>query len=191
MPYLLNNVMFIHIPKTGGHSVWDVMRQHGGTRMKDSHGDAWTHHATGIGLKQRLGGSYDHWTKFSLVRNPWQRAVGLYYGRDKLKEHTPARFEKWLDQWRTMGKLRWNPYYPQSRLLTTDVTVFRLENIEECYDWMEEQFDIKIVDPKHIKTGKHRYVERLPWRDYFSRRHRRAIGEAHKVDIYRWGWQFG
>ncbi len=183
--------MFIHIPKTGGHSVWNVMRANGGHRCKDTLGGNWTHHMSATGIRQKMGSTdYDRYDKVALIRNPWQRAVGLYFGRNKIKEHSPAGFAKFMKQYRGIGKYRWNPFYPQSRLLLPDVRAFKLEHIDELYRYLEQACGIEVNGPDAIKTGRNRHVERLPWREYFTDALRDEIARKHERDIERWGWVF-
>jgi len=182
-------MLFVHIPKTGGHAVWEVVKANGGYRMKDERSHI-RMHTSANALKQRLGPEYNQFKKVSLIRNPWERAVSLYFGRNKLKKFSPEGFAKYMRQWRTLGKMRWNPYYQQTALLNRDVLVFRLDQIEKLWHWMEMNLDITVDDPGIIKTGKNRYVERMHYRKYFNKELRAVIAQAHKRDIERFGWKY-
>lgn len=190
MPYVLDRMMFIHIPKTGGHSVWQVMKEHGGFRTKDEWGANFTHHMSGHGARQSLGGKYSWYQKVALVRNPWDRAVSLYFGRNKIKEHSPEGFAKYMRRFSSLNKMRFNPYYLQTRMLTPDTLIFKLDEIEKLYGWMEANLEITIKDRPFIKTGLNRRAERQDYQHYFTPVLRETIMVKHALDIDRFGWKF-
>ncbi len=190
MTYALGKTLFLHLPKTGGHCVWKIFEAHGGYRLKDKLGDKYNIHHSARGLKQRFGRSYDYYEKISLVRNPWERAVSLYFGRNKLNKFSPAGFEKYMRQWRSLRKYRWNPNYPQSRFTLPGVLIFDLAKIDLLYEWIEKRHQIKIINPGIIKTGKNRYQDRLHYREYYTSKLRADIAQAHKTDIKKYGWKF-
>lgn len=190
MPYVIDDLMFFHLPKTGGHSVWYVMEQHGGFRCKTEWGGHWSHHMTSYGARQKLGPKWDQYKKFTLVRNPWERAVSLYFGRNKINKHSPAAFARWMLRWRGLGKFRWNPHYAQTRVIHPGVTVFRLDDIDKLYGWMEDQLDITITEKFHHRTGHQRHKPRLHYRKYYNKELRDAVADSHRADIRKFGWTF-
>jgi len=196
MTCILQNMMFIHIPKTGGHSVKAVMEENDGFSLKDVNGfgNGFSYHERSSWLRDKLGfEEYDRYNKVSLVRNPWERAVGLYFGENRPGGHSVRGFRKWvLAQSRIRYKSkdkRIDPLTPQSWMLTPEVIVFDLARIDELYQWMEINLDSigPIVSP-HVLSGK--IVPRLPYREYYSSRVREMVTVANYQDIKKYGWKF-
>lgn len=123
MAYIYPGLVFIHIPKTGGTSVWWHLEQVGGWQCKNMH--SWKQHETAtqfdrqcekfrnkfckvgtdawretIGNKQKMALEYADYEKFAIVRNPFARAVSIYTGakfrRNNPKVWTPTLFSEWL-----------------------------------------------------------------------------------------------
>ncbi len=74
--------IFIHIPKTGGTSLAEPSFRDGkgalaGVLGETDHVQAG--HIRAVGLKQKMGDSWDRYFKFAFVRNPWDRMVSLYH----------------------------------------------------------------------------------------------------------------
>ena len=74
-------IIFIHIPKTAGSSIEQLLRDEGkyeldfiGVRNGRS-----THHYMGIELKLILKDLYQTYYKFSFVRNPYDRLISEYF----------------------------------------------------------------------------------------------------------------
>ena len=74
--------IFIHIPKTGGTSIAEPDYEGGNGALAGYLGEqdyAQAGHIRAVGLKQRIGASWDQYFKFAFVRNPWDRLVSLYH----------------------------------------------------------------------------------------------------------------
>lgn len=105
------NFCFIHIPKTGGTTVSSIINKNLGNfdatipreeNRPIPYGLCKTHigHPSYVYLKSILNEEFDHLFKFSVVRNPWDRAFSLYkhflYANSSLyKDFT---FEKFIMQ---------------------------------------------------------------------------------------------
>ncbi len=182
-------MLFIHIPKTGGHSVLEVMRAYGGCALKDvfGPGGGFAYHQRGHSIRDRMGVEvYDSFKKVTLMRNPWARAVGLYFGKPRKQQPSVSAFDKWLrHKWKDK---RVDPLIPQSRMLTSDVIRFDLARIEELFHWMEVNLDIGPINSLHVRSGIK--GERLPYREYFTGKTRSMVARANRFDIKRHGWTF-
>lgn len=188
--------MFIHIPKTGGHSVWDAMKQHGGYALKDVYGpgNGFSYHETADDLRLKFGHSmWKGFKKISVVRNPWERAVGLYFGEKRKGNYNPKGFKKWLWKYHHARQneldKRFNPLFPQTRLLRQDVHVWDLKQIDLLFRWMEKRQEIKIENPGMVQSGHHR-ENRLHWTKFHTKRTREIIGRANEQDIRRFRWTY-
>lgn len=191
MTYVLGNMMFIHITKTGGHAVWTIFEAHGGVRLKDFYGfgNGYPLHHTAAGLMAKFGDEYEKYEKFSLVRNPWERAVSLYFGQDNVETHSRHAFKKWMLASRKGLNVRYSPWVSQTRFLAPEVKVFDLSRIEELYEWIEGH-GYAVADPGVIPTGKNKDIRRPPYREYFNDSFKHQISKMHADDIERFGWVF-
>ena len=76
-------VVFVHIPRTGGTSIKNVLW------ATASDWEEWpSGHATIADLEQNLGPKADQYFKFALFRNPWERL----YSWHQLLEKSGAQF---------------------------------------------------------------------------------------------------
>lgn len=195
MSYILQNMLFIHIPKTGGHSVLKVIKDNGGYSLKEFYGfgNGFPYHFPAFKLRLKLGAEvYDNFEKVSLVRNPWHRAVGLYYAHPVKGGQTASGFNKWLLAWskarpRSRDK-RIDPLCLQSWMLGPEVIRFDLKRVDKLYDWMEANLDIDPIEPPHVLSGQR--MDRVPYKEIFTVKSKRLIRDAHRVDIKRHGWKF-
>jgi hypothetical protein len=196
MTYLLDEhrLGYIHIPKTGGHTVWHTLEANGAYRAKDRHGARFTHHQTMAAVRSRFGNAeFDQWQWIVTVRNPFERALSLYYGRKKITKHSVEGFQKYMRRWRGLAKYRWNPYYPQSRFIVPgeNVHVFKLEEIDRLYDWLEDRYGLTTFRDTHWKTGAYRMKERLPLARYYTSEIISEMTGKHVADLARWGYSYG
>lgn len=192
MTYVLKNMMFIHIPKTGGHVVWKIFEPLGGVRLKDHYGfgNGFPLHGTALGLHTNLGSTeYRKYDKFALVRNPWERAVSLYFGQDNVTKFSRRAFKTYLRRMRRGSNRRFSPFQLQSAILSPEVTVFDLSRIDELYEWVADH-GFSFENPGVIPSGKNKDIERPHYRKYFNEAFQRAIGKMNAADIERFGWTF-
>lgn len=190
MPYVMGRMLFIHVPKTGGHSVLKVMRANGGFRAGDEWGYGFRSHQSAWTIKARLKEKWYDYDRVSLVRNPWDRAVSLYFGKDKITSHSPAGFQKYMRRCIDAFKHRWSPWRLQTVMLSDEVKVFRLDDIAKLYEWMALEHGAEIGTPEVLKTGKNRYVERLPYQAYYTPELLDQVAEAHVKEIKKYKWSF-
>jgi hypothetical protein len=134
------NILYIHVPKTGGSAIESLFRENGyilnhfddGTgvrslsrvrRCSPQH-----HHAALLAEQFRLN-AFD-WVMMT-VRNPYGRIVSEYNMRRRLGEALPA-FPAWLED--TFKRLRENPglhdnhFRPQTEFHIPGATIFRQED---------------------------------------------------------------
>ena len=82
--------VFIHIPKTGGMSMEqmlgvDVLKFHQHSRSLVKHGTPFNEYYKKY-FNQDLG-----YFKFTIVRNPWDRAVSIFYHEKKMNQTNPNK----------------------------------------------------------------------------------------------------
>ena len=83
---LNRDVIFVHVPKCGGKSVWNAIPP----KYKNKHGKVPTH--LPLFCTDYPEGAFT----FGFVRNPWDRQVSWYHYKTKSKPRPPS-FESFLD----------------------------------------------------------------------------------------------
>ncbi|MHA6265045.1 sulfotransferase family 2 domain-containing protein [Arenibacterium sp. CAU 1754] len=205
--------VFVHIPKTGGTSLAlalegramrdDIML--GDTpkalkrrrRVKDSqtHGRLWKH-ATLADIDGLLPpGQLKTLFAFTLVRNPWDRAVSYYHWlREQGFEHpavTLARdleFEAFVTHPQTMASFRSNPASSYMR---------RADGQEQCNAYIRIEHFATDAKPllDHLGfdltlTRQNASDRRADYRSYYSVESAQAIADSCAEDIARFGYSF-
>jgi hypothetical protein len=93
--------LFVHVPKTAGNALQNILRRYSedritaddprqdGTERFEVRSDRFhTHkHSTICEYRRQLGPEYDRLFKFCVVRNPWERVVSHY---SFLQQHVPT-----------------------------------------------------------------------------------------------------
>ncbi len=191
MSYVLKQMLFIHIARNGGHAIWNIMKAHGGRRLKDNplDGKMYALHSTAEMLKTEMGGHYLMYDKVALVRDPWQRAVSLYHMGNPTKERSIDDFREWMTNLKVnLG--RFNPFSCQTKLLGPEVLCFDLERIALLYNWMEINLEIQVVDPGIVDINRFPVVRATSYQKYYTPRLVEKIRQFNKEDINRFGWRF-
>lgn len=125
--------IFVHIPKSGGTSVTWALRKFGiWQHNADQFESIYYKHAKASDLKRMLNSEFDHYFKFTVVRNPWDWAVsnyafnrglhGVFLRHTDLAE-TP-KIPGWAADWGFKKWLRWwiDTCSPQQSTLLTDAS---------------------------------------------------------------------
>ncbi len=89
-----HNLLFVHITKTGGNSVHEVMESAGKLEF-------YNEHYTINSLRDKINddGLFNRLTKFAIVRNPWDRMLSIYLFRfyDPKIGSIKTNFNKWIE----------------------------------------------------------------------------------------------
>ncbi|MEO1796990.1 MAG: sulfotransferase family 2 domain-containing protein [Pseudomonadota bacterium] len=204
--------LFIHIPKTGGTSLalalearakaGDIMagdtpkarRRKGRLKGLPARGRLWKH-ATLADLDGWLGPhDLDGLTIFTLVRNPWDRAVSYYHWlRGQSFDHRAVglaktlSFADFLDHPHTRASLRAHPYasYVTDAAGTERATHFiRLEHLGEDLPALEAALGIPLAMPHENRSERPR-----DYREAYGARDSELIAELCAEDIARFGYR--
>ena len=188
-------IIFIHIPKTGGTSIEDVITSHIRKKKNPSNlygvrnGKA-LQHLTALEIKNRID-NYDNFLKFVVVRNPYDRLISEYYwcqvkGVGKRSGQSFDNFLKYTSNIVKSGKFDKNIYtdhfIPQYKFVYDENSnkivdkIFYFENFEEVL-----KFSAKICE-SHSKST-HRLKNKNKNKIKLNEDQKSIIYETYKKDF--------
>ena len=171
---------FIHVRKTGGHSLRPMLKQ-----VTDMRNEG-PYHETAPEARRRLGAAFDDYHSFAFVRNPWDRLVSIWAARKKWKHPAVGAFlsfdefverdcytETQTDVLYTGGLFQ----------LVTDV--YHFENFEAECQRLWTRLKLKQVPVIHRNRSRH-----APYATYYTLTTRDRVGEVFAADIESFGYTF-
>lgn len=159
-PFPDQKILYIEVPKAGCSSVKYALRnfKEGGSSETDRRE---VHSLFGYtivhakSLKQMIASSYPGWIVFTVVRNPYDRFLSLYYDDNKKNWETP--FDEYLNNF---VKSKWifdNHGIAQASLIGDDLSAFdfvgRTENMPELFTFLSKSFQQRIISTHKNKSS--------------------------------------
>lgn len=193
-PFRDAGIAFIHVPKTAGMSMTRAVY----------HRTVWCHFT----LPQLLRSGDDDVLKlprFTIIRNPWDRAVSAYHFAKKgaipggaamrRAERYHARdfetFDGYVrgflavhDVWKLDGVFRPQSYYLGPPEPDNFDYIGDFDYMPETELWLSETLD------RPVRLAHSNATERATYRSYYSRETRNIVAEIYRCDIDRFGFQF-
>lgn len=194
--------IFIHIPKTGGSSIAEPDYQSSQGALirhlgKDDYVQAG--HIRAVGLKSRMGSSWDDYFKFAFVRNPWDRTVSLYHYflQDAEKQQTRlgkeiAKFGSFGEFCKNMNNIELDPHFdPQISYMIDYEGNFLLDRVGHFESLQEDmnQICMRIGLPP-LELPHFRKSRRENYRDYYDEKTAEIIATKYKSDIDAFKYNF-
>ncbi len=186
--------IFTHIPKTGGTSITRALNPNAGIKNKP--------------LKEMPLKDKEDYFKFTFVRNPWDRAVSMFFFRQKRGWLTKKKFEDVFCEPLTFKN--WAIKFPlkicfsSTDLCNTDGSylqswwmkdktgkinmdyVGRFENLQEDFNIICAKIGMKQKKLSHQNKTKHK-----PYVEYYDDQTRKIVAQKCSQDIERFGYKFG
>jgi hypothetical protein len=197
--------IFIHIPRSGGSSIEDVIWSAG----ERTEANLWMGFIRPMHNKYQTGGlqhllarqvrdevgreTFAQYFKFTLVRNPWDKAVSQFnytmQTRPDLRQFAGisdhASFEEYLDRIRAVPHVQWKRQveflYDQNGELLLDM-VGRFESFDADASAVFERLGIKIAAIPHVNRAVR------PEKPVYSNEARDLIAEHYADDIKAFGY---
>lgn len=165
--------VFIHVPRTGGVALkWALNNKINNLEYINAQDHS---HATE--RRQRLGSKWNEVYKFTIVRNPWDRAVSLYHHCDITMP---------FDQWVQSADLDQACYFMDGDDIIVD-DVFRFENLaRELESLCERAGWPRLNDAFNHVNG----TVRKPFQEYYTPKTRKLLEDKHGAFIERYGYSF-
>lgn len=168
MPYIKeHNVIFIHIPKTGGTSVekafgiyhdWDYEKLLYNKEEKINGITTAPQHWTPNLIENKLGkDTYSNAIKFTIIRNPYSRVLSEYFY--KTGSTNLYNFDEWFFDY--YSNIDNDHKIPQHLFLQTHIDfIARTESLQDDFTRFVDQYNIKI-NPNLPYINKSRYNNKL------------------------------
>lgn len=193
------NFLFIHIPKTGGNSIQNVLSKY----SKDEKVvlSAWGQDGINrFGLKSFMSSNiskhssineykenvkpeiYNSLFKFAVVRNPWDRAISFYFSPHRQKENWNKDLFKGA-----LSKLKPIRHYIVSSsksILDEEVDlIIRYENLQEDFKKVCGVLNIQDEELPHVNKSKRR-----DYKDYYDAELIKLVENKfeEEIDLFRY-----
>jgi len=176
-------LLFIHIARTGGTSIecalvgedwWNIQSE--------------TKHLSARQARKYYGEKiWNSYTKFSVVRNPWNRVVsmwatGWWHDTELTKDASLEDFVRRLKphQYETYNSLC---YYD---ILNEEIDyILRFESLQEDFDVMLKNIGVQKIILPHKEARVHKH-----YRELHSKKAKLLVGEIFADDILKYGYNF-
>lgn len=192
--------IFIHIWKTGGTSIREALKPF----CQDS--PMCPQHTTARDIADAYPNEWREYKKFTVIRNPWDLIVSLYYWLRQNDAHDLHRFALslsfdeflcWLSntemeypEWSEHGSAK--IYRRTQTNFISDILgrpsidkAVRFENLHDGFKGLCEEFGLGEVCLPHIGASQHQY-----YRDCYSSCGREIVRNLFKEDIVNFGYRF-
>lgn len=206
-------VIFIAVPKTGSTSVRDQLREDGIALIPNPHLDIRQVRdalylyflRTSLGgnkefpsrgtpsddeLREKARQTFESFFKFSSVRNPWARAVSLYFRREGVQASDQMSFDTFCEQHIYASDTCEHPTLHASQLdwlcdesgqVIMDY-VFKVEEFQKAIDDIRERTDgrLKLT---YRESNTNPQSRSASYRDLYSEKTRKMIAKRFEKDI--------
>jgi len=207
---ILYKFIFVHIPKTGGISIADVIERFSlPLRLLDGD-DYWTDvHGKYYHYIERFGQAvWDEFYKFSFVRNPWARLSSAFFYLSKggnnpydkklsnmyLKKYN-GDFEFFVKDFIYNDKMKHLFHlHPQHEFICDETGrllvdfVGRFENLQEDFNKVCDKFNVPHIELSQL--NKTQYRKAVHYTEYYSIETRDIVAEKYRKDIEIFDYRF-
>jgi hypothetical protein len=197
--------IFVHIPKTGGSSIEDVIWPGERTeadlwmgftsRYRNRYQTGGLQHLLARQIREEVGAEvFDSYFKFTFVRNPWDKAVSQFASmgdradlRELIGMAPDASLSEYLQLTERHSHVQWERQveflHDENRAPLVDF-VGRFENLKHDAQVVFERLGIRCRLP-HRNRSRHRH-----YRKYFDDRSREWIHSHYREDVELFGYDF-
>ena len=179
------NFVFLHVPKSAGIS----MR----TALLASDNDAieFDNHILASEIVAAIGASeFARAYKFAFVRNPWDRAVGLYHFILSDESHAAHQltkdmsFPEYLEVYNEKSRSRQTDWTHDADRQLVDF-IGRFETLQPDFKKVCQQIGLEGVELPHLNRSKH-----ADYRSYYTRDMREAVARSRAFEVSEFRYEF-
>lgn len=218
--------IFIKSLKTAGTSIEAALSRHcsgddivtelGDYRFNRDADGNWIHysmnacgfeqHDDAMTIKRKVPASvWSEYLKFSIVRNPWDRTVSLFFWERKRKPELAARpgllerlglcadeqirLKKEFREFVLEGQWENNDrFYFMDGSLCVDY-VIRYENLAQDFGHLCQMLGLPAIELPRLKSGIRK--DQRPYTALYDKETQAAVADRHQLDIKHFGYTFG
>ena len=171
---LQKNFLFIHVPKTGGNSIQNILREYSedeivcvashqdGEERFEVRNDKYVieKHSTLVDYKKELEPIvYESLFKFSTIRNPWDRMISFYFSPNrKVSEWNRDDFIKLVNRVKPVRDYISVNIHSEKRPLANDIDfILRFERLNEDFSKVSEVIGLPCIKLPHKNKSTRRH----------------------------------
>jgi hypothetical protein len=185
-----SKIIFIHIQRTGGSSVINLLRQHLGDAL-----DIVSQHGNTRSKENHLLKSNPDYFTFTFVRNPWDRILSwyllIYKDSQEDIEREKMKFERFLKLNLAFKSGDPHFHYNQLNYITDDEGIFwtdkvyRFENYSSEVESLQDTLKLPRIDAQKMNS-----TWKRDYQDYYTKESQEMIAEKCKKDIEYFKYSF-
>ena len=200
--------IFVHIPKTAGSSIENVIWPLESDRVvenlwlgiikpyRNKYQTDGLQHLTSSQIKTEVGTDvFNSYYKFSIIRNPWEKAVSQFIYMKKRKGlrrfigmNKWSSFKKYLNLISKKEHAQWMKQvdfvYDENGMIMVD-KIIRFENIEEEFQLMRQHLGIPYIKLPHVNKSKRKHYTK-----YYNKSTIQIVSDLYKEDIEAFNYTF-
>lgn len=176
-------LLYVHIARTGGTSIEYALCGNDWWNIQSE-----TKHLSAKQARKYYGEKiWNSYTKFSVIRNPWDRVVsmwatGWWHQAELAKDASLEDFVRCLKphSHETYDSLHYN------EILNEDMNyILRFENLQEDFSSMLENIGVQEIILPHQEMRVHKH-----YRELYSKKAELLVREIFENDILNYGYRF-
>jgi len=201
--------IFVHIPKTGGTSIENIVWPLKSDRVVENlwmgaikpyynkYQTGGLQHLTSNQIETEVGSEvFNSYYKFAVIRNPWEKAVSQFiYMKQKRKDLRKfigmtrwTSFRKYLHLITKIEHVQWMKQvdfiFDKNGNLNVD-KIIRFENLEKEFHETRELIGIPYMKLPHDNKSKRKHYTK-----YYNKRTQQMVAELYKEDIEAFDYTF-
>lgn len=194
--------IFIHIPKTGGNSIQNILRVHSDDEivvngkhqdgverfeLRNTSSTTLHKHSSLRDYRRAFGSKVRSYYIFTTIRNPWDKIVSFYFSPHRgEQEFDPSQFEKFAESVQPIEKYVSNSIWNYLFFNTHHISrLMRFESLSDDFAMACTDLDI---NPGPLATRNK--SRRIPYRECYSTKLAERVRQRHRAEIQLGNYKF-
>ena len=131
---------------------------------------------------------FDAYRKVTVVRNPWDREVSLYYWTFR-DDPNPPDFERFVNRWRYRPERKTFEIYSISGRIVADVFL-RYERLQEDFENFVASLGVSYCPELPRAKGQHRKSAKSDYRSMYTNKTKCIVERRYAREIRAFGYDF-
>lgn len=131
---------------------------------------------------------FDSYRKVTVVRNPWDREVSLYFWTYR-DDHSPPDFERFVSRWRFRPERKTFEIYSISGRVVANV-IMRYEQLQSDFEKFVASLGVSPCPELLRAKSQQRKSSTRDYRSVYTPKSRRIVEERYAREIKAFGYEF-